>query len=149
MRHGCELWEQTVGIYCGAEYAALAAHSLMVAGHPNAAAEFVAAGERFQRACEERTQAADLMRMRALLSIDSLGPSQVEGLLRSAISLADAQGAALLQLRAATDLADLLYTQGRAQEARLCLMPAMERLAEPETFQDVRRARDLLTMLGA
>jgi predicted ATPase/DNA-binding winged helix-turn-helix (wHTH) protein len=68
--------------------------------------------------------------------------------LQRAAALAKAHGALAWELRAATGLARLHRTQGRAGLARKVLAPIYERFTEGELTFDLRQARELLEALA-
>jgi adenylate cyclase len=64
-----------------------------------------------------------------------------------AIAIAQAQGARLFTLRAATDLARLLQGQGRHSEAETWLRPALDAMPEGLDQRDALRAKVTLQAL--
>jgi predicted ATPase len=62
--------------------------------------------------------------------------------------LASGQGALAWELRAATNLARLLYDQGRSEEARDTLQPVYRRFTEGFATADLRLAKALLDAIG-
>jgi predicted ATPase len=71
-----------------------------------------------------------LFRMKGLIlaSRSAADRAEAESSLLSSIEWARRQSAALFELRAATDLAELLLKQGRAPEARKYLSAAFDRM---------------------
>jgi hypothetical protein len=69
-------------------------------------------------------------------------------LLKQAIAIASEQGAASLELRAATDLAELRRSRGDGEAGRKILVPVYEHLSEGREVADMRRAQSVLNMLG-
>jgi predicted ATPase len=92
----------------------------------------------------------EVHRLRGVL-LKSLGfpAGEVECALRSALELAEEQGAFLLKLRAATDLARLWRDQGKAQQARELLAPVYGWFTEGFDTRDLKEAKALLEDLAA
>jgi class 3 adenylate cyclase/predicted ATPase len=91
----------------------------------------------------------ELHRQRAQILV-ALDPSKVreaECHLKKSIEGARGQGAKSLELRAATSLAELWRTQGRADEARVLLEPICRWFGEGAETADLRRARDAQSAL--
>jgi len=63
---------------------------------------------------------------------------------RDALAIAERQGALTWRLRAATSLAALRISQGRAAEAQAVLAPVYEQLSSGREWPDLRRAADCL-----
>jgi predicted ATPase len=82
--------------------------------------------------------------------LKSLGSpaEEVERALRTAVELAEEQGAFLLKLRAATSLARLWRDQGKPQRARELLAPVYEWFTEGFDTRDLKEARALLDELA-
>jgi predicted ATPase len=96
-----------------------------------------------------RSWESELHRQRAQI-IAALNPSKVteaESHLRKSIEVARGQSAKSLELRAATNLAELWRTQGRPDEARALLEPICRWFDEGAETADLRRARDLQSVL--
>jgi predicted ATPase len=168
LREGHAAWAAAGAVATGSEYASHAAEVLLNAGDPEEAAYFVRAGERMMAETGERFYAAELIRQRGRLAecgvIDEpdatpadVGPASeaapegpgrrqrlAERFYRRAIDVAEGQQAKLFTLRAATDLARLLKSEGRAAEADLALRPVYAWFTEGFDFPDLQRARALL-----
>jgi predicted ATPase len=83
--------------------------------------------------------------------LKSLGSpaEEVERALRTALQIAEEQGALLLKLRAATSLARLWLDQGKRDEARDLLAPVYGWLTEGFDTRDLKEAKALLEELAA
>jgi tetratricopeptide (TPR) repeat protein len=83
--------------------------------------------------------------------LNSLGSpaEEVERALRTALQIAEEQGAFLLKLRAATSLARLLRDQGKVQQARELLAPMYGWFTEGFDTRDLKEAKALLEELAA
>jgi predicted ATPase len=73
---------------------------------------------------------------------------KVERALRTALELAEEQGAFLLKLRAAMGLARLWRDQGKVQQARDLLAPVYGWFTEGFDTRDLKEAKALLVELG-
>jgi predicted ATPase len=83
--------------------------------------------------------------------LQSLGSpaEEVERALSTALEIADEQGAFLLKLRAATNLARLWRHQGKPQQARELLAPVYGWFTEGLDTLDLKEANALLEQLEA
>ena len=75
-------------------------------------------------------------------------PEEVERALRTALEIAEEQGAFLLKLRAATSLARLWRDQGKLQQARELLAPVYGWFTEGFDTRDLKEAKALLEELA-
>jgi predicted ATPase/DNA-binding winged helix-turn-helix (wHTH) protein len=93
----------------------------------------------------------ELLRLRAfVLSRTAFADIQAsEALLRQSIDTSKEQGAYAWELRAATDLAELLGASGRAGEGAALLAPLRHQIAEGADTADVRLADAVLKRLGS
>jgi predicted ATPase len=73
---------------------------------------------------------------------------EVERALRTALEIAEEQGAFLLKLRAATSLARLWRDQGKVQQARELLAPVYGWFTEGFDTLDLKEAKALLEELA-
>jgi tetratricopeptide (TPR) repeat protein len=82
--------------------------------------------------------------------LKSLGSpaDEVESALRTALQIAEEQGAFLLKLRAATSLARLWRSQGKVQQARELLAPVYGWFTEGFDTRDLKEAKALLGELA-
>jgi len=82
--------------------------------------------------------------------LKSLGSpaKEVERALRTALEIAEKQGAFLLKLRAATSLARLWHEQGKRDEARELLAPVYGWFTEGFDTRDLKEAKALLEELA-
>jgi predicted ATPase len=87
----------------------------------------------------------EIHRLRGVI-LRSLGSpaEEVESALRTALQIADEQGAFLLKLRAATSLARLWRDQGKVRQARELLAPAYGWFTEGFDTRDLKDAKALL-----
>jgi len=96
-----------------------------------------------------RAWEAELHRQRAhiLLALNPSKGTEAESHLKKSIEVARGQSAKSLELRGATDLAELWLMQGRFDEARSLLEPICGRFDEGAQTTDLRRARGVLSAL--
>ena len=92
----------------------------------------------------------EIHRLRGVF-LRSLGSpaEEIESTLRTAVEIAEAQGAFLLKLRAATSLAHLWCEQGKRQEARDLLAPVYGWFTEGFDTIDLKEAKALLDELAS
>ena len=92
----------------------------------------------------------EIHRLRGVF-LKSLGSpaEEVERALRTALDIAEEQGAFLLKLRAATSLARLWRDQGKVREARELLAPVYGWFTEGFDTRDLKEAKALLEELAA
>lgn len=92
---------------------------------------------------------AELHRQRAqtLLALDQAKILDADSYLRKSIEVARAQSAKSLELRAATNLAELWRTQGKLDDARALLEPIFNWFSEGAETADLKRARDTQSAL--
>ena len=96
-----------------------------------------------------RSWEAELHRQRAqiLLALDPSKLREAESHLQKSIEVARGQSAKSLELRAATNLAELWRAQGRPDEARALLEPICHWFNEGAETADLKRARDAQSAL--
>ena len=94
--------------------------------------------------------ASEIHRLRGVF-LRSLGSpaEEVESALRTALQIAEEQGAFLLKLRAATSLARLWRDQGKVKQARELLTPVYGWFTEGFDTRDLKEAKALLDALAA
>ena len=92
----------------------------------------------------------EIHRLRGVF-LRSLGSpaEEVESALRTALQIAEEQGAFLLKLRAATSLARLWRDQGKPQQARELLAPVYGWFTEGLDTRDLQEAKALLAELAS
>jgi predicted ATPase len=92
----------------------------------------------------------EIHRLRALF-LRSFGSraEEVERALRTALQIAEGQGAFLLKLRVATSLARLWRDQGKRKDARELLAPVYGWFTEGFDTLDLKEAKALLEELAA
>jgi class 3 adenylate cyclase/tetratricopeptide (TPR) repeat protein len=147
LREGYAQWVASGARATASEYASHAAEVLIDAGRPAEALPFLLAGERAQGEIEERFYAAELLRQRGRLieaRVVEATAEDAEAHYRRALDVAQAQGARLFALRAASELARLLGERGRAAEGDALLRPIYEAFEEGRDYPELRRARALL-----
>jgi len=128
----------------------LLADGCLLAGKAEAAFSHLEAAQSHAEAYGERYLAAEIHRLRAEARRTEGAPAaQCEGHLHEALTVARGQGAKLLELRAARDLARLRRDQGRKADARGLLAPVYALFTEGFAFPDLVEARALLDELGA
>lgn len=88
--------------------------------------------------------APELDRLKGELLFKVSDSDEAESCLRRALEAAHAQGARLLELRAAMSLARLLEAQGRRTEAEGLLAPIYLQFDEGLEIADLRNAKDWL-----
>jgi class 3 adenylate cyclase/tetratricopeptide (TPR) repeat protein len=148
LREGYSGWATSGGIQASTSLAAGAAEVLLDAGRRDEATEFLLAGEKTLQETEEKYQAARLLALRGRLGELDGDAAAAATLYRQAIAIAEQQGALLYSLRAATRLARLYQSQGRADEANAVLQPIYARFTEGFDYPDLVRARSVLESLG-
>jgi predicted ATPase len=90
----------------------------------------------------------EIHRLRGMF-LQSLGSRAVEQAFRTALELAEEQGAFLLKLRAATSLARLWRDQGKVHQARELLAPVYGWFTEGFDTRDLKEAKALLEELAS
>jgi predicted ATPase/DNA-binding winged helix-turn-helix (wHTH) protein len=93
----------------------------------------------------------ELLRVKSEILISAKNPDllQAEHLLREAFDLASTQSCLGWELRIATSLAKLWLLQGRRDEARAALAPALGRFSEGFDRHDFKAASELLSALSS
>lgn len=144
---GYSQWATFGGKFHCTEYAAYAANVLVDAGLREEALKFVLLGEKVQEESDERFFQAELLRLRGrLCELDGNGLAAADCYRRS-IDAAVLQGAKLLSLRAATNLAGLPQSIGRGGEGLEILQSTYGRFGEGFDFPDLIKARSILQSL--
>jgi hypothetical protein len=148
LHEGYAMWWADESHSGASELAVIAADVLIEAGRLRDAETFVGAGERAQAEGPERYFAAELARLRARLSQLAGDARAAEAGLYEALAIAERQDARLFALRAATDLAVLLRSRGRAAAGTGVLSDALAAMPEGLEQPDARRARALMQALA-
>jgi len=143
LREGYLAWTALAGIASTA-YAADAADALLDAERRDEAIEFMRSGEKIQHDTGEVYQAALFLLMRGRLAQLDGDAAAAEASYRRAIETAQQQGALLYALRAATALAQLCQSLGRAEQADAMLRTIYEKFTEGFDYPDLIRARAVL-----
>jgi predicted ATPase len=121
----------------------LAEVSLMAGDLPRAE-EYLQEGLSFVEQSGEQYWAADLHRLGGLVALRQNKPEAAEKCFVQAIDIAKGQGARLLELRAAIDLARLWHEKTPERHPRALLEPVLADIKGGEATRDVRNARTLL-----
>jgi predicted ATPase/DNA-binding winged helix-turn-helix (wHTH) protein len=92
----------------------------------------------------------ELLRVKGdvLLSMPRPSVGDAESYFMQSLELSRRQGARAWELRSATDLAELMCSQGRTEGARPLLQPVFEKFAEGADTADLKAAERLLARLG-
>ena len=93
---------------------------------------------------EETWSSPEVLRIRGEIAELSDDPAGAEARYLDALAIAQRQGALMWRLRAATSLASLWLSQGRAAEAEATLAPVFEQFSTGRQWPDLRRAADCL-----
>ena len=129
-------------------FLATLAHGVALAGNIEVARARIDDAIKWSEATGERWCAAELLRMRArILSLSGSGAA--EQTLRQSLDVAHHQGVLSLELRAATDLAQLLQAHGRGGEAWTLLASVHDRFSEGFDTADLKAAKLLRDALAA
>jgi predicted ATPase len=125
------------------------AEALLIAGDLAGAEAALEDGFAFVAQSEERYWLADLHRLQGQAALKRPEPDRLraEACFVKAIEIARSQEARLLQLRAATDLAQLWRDTRSDSDPRALLEPILATIEGGETARDVRNARALLAEL--
>ena len=122
----------------------------VLAGRPETALEHLAAAQEHAERYGEGFMLAEIHRLNATALCALNAPaSECEGRLRTALGIAQRQGAKTWELRAAVDLARLWRDQERNFEARDLLAPIYGWFTEGFDTVDLKTAKALLVELGA
>ena len=122
----------------------------MLAGRPETALEYLASAQGHAERYGEGFMLAEIHRLHATALCGLNAPaSEREGRLRTALGIAQRQGAKTWELRAAVDLARLWRDQERNFEARDLLGPIYAWFTEGFDTVDLKAAKALLVELGA
>ncbi len=148
LHEGYSGWATFGGRQVTTAFAADAAEVLLDAGRRDEATEFLLAGEKTLEETEEKYQAAPFLSLRGRLAELDGDHAGAEAAYRQAIDTAEKQGALLFSLRAATLLARLYQSQGRAEEADAVLRPIYDRFTEGFDYPDLVNARTALEDRG-
>jgi predicted ATPase len=129
-------------------YLGLLAQVCGQAGHTEDGLAAVDEGMAVSRVQNERWWDAELQRVRGELLLAGGAPSdEAEAAYVRAMEIARTQQARALELRAATSLARLWHTQGRADDARRVLQNLYSCFTEGLDTPDLQAARSLLAKL--
>ncbi len=148
LREGYSGWTTFGGRLFSTGLAANAAEVLLDSGRSDEATEFILAGEKTTHEIEEKYQVAPFLSLRGRLAELDGDRVAAEATYRSAIAIAEQQGALLFALRAATLLAQMLHSHDRAFEGDAALRPIYARFAEGFDWPDLVRAKAVLERCG-
>jgi predicted ATPase/class 3 adenylate cyclase len=137
---GAELWMP--------HYIALLARACEIAEQIDESVALLDDALQIARRTGERWFAAELNRHKGRLLLRQGQVEAAEDLYRKALGIAEAQGARIWELRAATSLARLRHKQGRRAEARDLLAPVCGWFTEGFETRDLKEARALLDILA-
>ena len=126
---------------------ALRAEALEEAGHNVDALQCIDEALSDAEATGAYTEKVEILRVRAGVLLKRGDIDSAEAQLRSAVALAETQGARSFALRAATHLARLLHEQARDDEARDVLLPVHSAFTEGFGTPDLAEAAALLASL--
>jgi class 3 adenylate cyclase/predicted ATPase len=145
------VWWSTGALNYRPMHLALIAEAHAAAGDPLQGLKALDEALAIVEATDERWMEADLHRLVGELKtlVDKPRLDEAESSLRKAIEIARRQSARVWELRAATSLASLLQTNGRAAEARAILRPVYDGFTEGLDGADMRKAQKVLRSLGS
>jgi class 3 adenylate cyclase/predicted ATPase len=143
---GLRLWRETGPTYYVPYRLGVVADALTAAGRHEDALRIV---DEALEAREERWFEAELHRLKGELLLGPHGDCQEDAIIcfRQALTVAGAQGARFLELRAAVSLARFWKDNGRSGEARATLLPVYGSFTEGFDMRDLKVARTLIDEL--
>jgi predicted ATPase/class 3 adenylate cyclase len=141
---------RTIGANCWfPRYYALLAECHEQAGDPERGGEAIAEAQRSIESTGERIWEAEILRLKGrLLLLAGNHGREAETCFVAAVTTAHQQKARLLELRAATSLADLLQRKGNLTQARDVLVRIYETFKEGFDCADLQNAKALLDALS-
>jgi class 3 adenylate cyclase/tetratricopeptide (TPR) repeat protein len=148
LQEGYSIWATSGGRFHCAEYCARAADGLLSIGLNKEAAQYLEMGEQVQSECEERLSESELLRLRGRLRELDGDSVSAEDAYKTAVSVAESQGAKLFSLRASIDLAGLLSRRGHRASARDVLQPVRSWFTQGFDYPDLLRADRILAGLA-
>jgi class 3 adenylate cyclase/predicted ATPase len=129
-------------------FIALLAKAYEIAGQVDQVSTLLDAALQISERTGEHWFAAEIYRQQGRLWLRQRHTDAAEKLYRKALETAEQQAAKLWELRGAISLAELCRDQGRYAEARDVLAPVYGWFTEGFPTPDLRRAQDLLEVLG-
>jgi len=148
LRTGLRGWRETGGIFHLSHWNADAAHLALKAGLRHDAESFLAQAAKVQQETGEHSTQAEILRLQgALFRLDGKH-SEAEHALLQALQTAQASGAQMFALRAATELAGLWQDQEKIPEARDLLSATYILFTEGFDIPELKDARELLDELS-
>ncbi len=146
IHEGLAAWEQTGAEMDKPYHLGLLAEAYGRAGEVEQGLEQVVQALEIVDRSGERFYEAELYRLQGHLLAQSatFDEAKVEVCYRRAADVARLQSARVLELRAATSLAHLWHTQGKAEEARQVLTPVYDWFTEGFDTRDLRQAEAFL-----
>jgi predicted ATPase len=103
-----------------------------------------AGSEFFEEPDDETWCTPEILRIRGEIAELNRDPAEAEARYLDALAIAERQGALMWRLRAATSLATLWVSHGRAAEAQVTLAPVYQQFSTGRQWPDLRRAADCL-----
>jgi predicted ATPase len=126
------------------------AEAMLAAENVSGAEAALQEGFAFVEQSGERLWLAELHRLEGRVALKCVEPDRMRAAacFLKAIEIARAQDARMLELRAATDLAQLWHDTDSRDDPRAMLEPILAAIQGGETTRDVRNARSLLAALS-
>ena len=147
MEDGFGAWRRTSGNMSLSLWLIDAADAIVATPRLPVAREWIRLARQNHDTSDQETETSDLLRMEALLARTDGDVDRAERLYREALSTAVGQSAKMLELRAATALADLLASRDRVSEARSILSPIHGWFTEGFDTIDLRQGKAVLDRL--
>jgi predicted ATPase len=149
IRDGLDLWEQTGAQLFLTYLLSLLADAYRRAGRLADALEVINSALRQSARTEEKFWEAELQRLRAevLIAEQPLEKESAETVFRLAMESARTRGQRSIELRAATNLAQLWHSRHRTDQARAILEPIYSWFTEGFDTNDLKVAHDTLVAL--
>jgi predicted ATPase len=126
------------------QYAVITSAALVIGDRARAQEAIAGASQALLEAPEPRWE-PEVLRLKGILCEDAV---MAESVFRQAIEAARRNASASFELRAATNLAQLLRTQGRTTDAKALLAPVYAKFIEGFDTLDLKDAKAQLEALG-
>lgn len=144
LRSGLTAWRETGSKFHVPYRLARAGDACRAAGLAHEGLALINEALEYAASSQDRWFSAELHRLKGELILTTAPPQEIEAGYQQAISLAQNQGARLLELRAATSLARLWRDQRRHDEADALLAPIYSSFSEGFDLADLKEAKALL-----